>query len=684
MTSTGKITRAHLERLAVVYVRQSSLAQVRDHTESTARQYALVEEAVRLGWDSSRTLVIDADLGTSGRTAAQRMGFKELVGRVCLGEAGAILGLEVSRLARSTADLQRLLELCSLTNTLVIDGDGIYDLGCFNDRLLLGLKGTMSEAELHILAGRLQGARLAAAQRGELRVPLPTGYVHDDDGRVVFDHDEEVRAAVAGVFVSFDATGSACAVVGAFAGRRFPKRVYGGVWAGEIRWGRLTHSRVLDLLANPVYAGAYVFGRYRSRRTVEPDGTIRGKRVELPAEQWQVLIRDHHPGYINWETFAANKNRLAANCTSRGARPVREGGALLQGVVFCGGCGWPMSTSYRKGAKAVYSCSRSRAERLTTPRCRSINVDVIDRLVAQRLLTALAPEEIAMALAAADEVAERRANRNRALELRVERARYEAARAERAFHYCDPDNRLVARSLERRWEEKLGELAEAERELACRIKEPVLPSGTEIEVLATDLPRLWALPTTSDRDRKRLLRTLIGDVTLIAEPLGKKVRIGIRWRSGASEELLATRPPPAHDLRRTAPAAVELARRLGKDRNDTELAGELNRAGFKTGAGHPFDMAAVRRLRQPYGIARVRPLEPGELSVRQLAARLGVSVHVIHYWLGQGWLVARRTARNRWCIPFTPAVERACHQRMAVSCRIKTSHSKQVAVEGAV
>jgi DNA invertase Pin-like site-specific DNA recombinase len=271
MTSTGKITRAHLERLAVVYVRQSSLAQVRDHTESTARQYALVEEAVRLGWDSSRTLVIDADLGTSGRTAAQRMGFKELVGRVCLGEAGAILGLEVSRLARSTADLQRLLELCSLTNTLVIDGDGIYDLGCFNDRLLLGLKGTMSEAELHILAGRLQGARLAAAhQRGELRVPLPTGYVHDDDGRVVFDHDEEVRAAVAGVFVSFDATGSACAVVGAFAGRRFPKRVYGGVWAGEIRWGRLTHSRVLDLLANPVYAGAYVFGRYRSRRTVSP------------------------------------------------------------------------------------------------------------------------------------------------------------------------------------------------------------------------------------------------------------------------------------------------------------------------------------------------------------------------------------------------------------------------------
>ncbi len=237
MTTAGKITRAHLERRAVVYIRQSSLAQVRDHTESTARQYALVEEAKRLGWDNSRILVIDVDLGTSGRTGSGRTGFKDLLGRVCLGEAGAILGLEVSRLARSTADLQRLLELCSLTNTLVIDGDGIYDLTCFNDRLLLGLKGTMSEAELHILAGRLQGARLAAAQRGELRLPLPAGYVHDDDGRVVFDLDEEVRAAVAGVFASFDATGSACAVVGAFAGRRFPRRVYGGVWAGEIRWG---------------------------------------------------------------------------------------------------------------------------------------------------------------------------------------------------------------------------------------------------------------------------------------------------------------------------------------------------------------------------------------------------------------------------------------------------------------
>jgi hypothetical protein len=259
----------------------------------------------------------------------------------------------LSRLARSSADLQRLLELCALTDTLIIDGDGVYDLGSFNDRLLLGLKGTMSEAELHLLAGRLQGAKLAAAQRGELRFVLPVGYVYDDEGRPVIDPDEEVRAAVAEVFASFEAKGSAYGVVAAFAERRFPTRPYGGVWAGQIRWGRLRHRRVLGLLSNPAYAGAYVFGRYRSRRVVDPDGTIRTKTAALPREQWQVLIRDHHPAYITWESFVANANRLAANCTCQGARSAREGGALLQGIVVCGGCGRLMSTMYQ-GRKPSY------------------------------------------------------------------------------------------------------------------------------------------------------------------------------------------------------------------------------------------------------------------------------------------------------------------------------------------
>ena len=670
MTAAGKITAAHLERLAVVYLRQSTIAQVREHTESTARQYALAEEAARLGWSAERIAVIDADLGVSGRTASARSGFKELVGRVCVGEVGAILGLEVSRLARSSADLQRLLELCALTETLIIDSDGIYDLGSFNDRLLLGLKGTMSEAELHLLAGRLQGAKLAAAQRGELRFPLPVGYVYDDDGRPVIDLDQEVRAAVADVFASFEAKGSAYAVVAALAGRRFPTRAYGGAWAGDIRWGRLNYGRVLQLLANPSYTGAYVFGRFRSRRAVNPDGTIRIKIAELPREQWQVLIRDHHPAYITWETYLANNKRLAANCTCQGARRAREGNALLQGVVLCGGCGRAMATTYPDG-KAIYDCIHSRSDHTMTPQCRSVVAEVVDTVVGKRLVEVLAPQEIALALAAADEVTARKANHNRALELRVERTRYEAARAERAFHHCDPDNRLVARSLERRWEEQLRELAEAERELACQLNEPALPSRAQLESLASDFPRLWAAPTTSDKERKRLLRTVIGDVTLFSEPCGLQLRIGIRWRSGACEELVARRPQSPAQARRTPHDAVEIARRLGAKRTNRELAEELNRAGLKTGTGKRFSAETVQWIRYAYDIDQLQPFAPGELSVKQVAARLGIAPNALYGWISQGQFAVRRAADGRLCVPFTPELDQSLRQRIARSKRIK-------------
>jgi DNA invertase Pin-like site-specific DNA recombinase len=675
MSASSKITAAHLERLAVVYVRQSTIAQVREHTESTTRQYALAQEAARLGWSATRISIIDADLGVSGRTASARSGFKELVGRVCVGEVGAILGLEVSRLARSSADLQRLLELCALTDTLIIDSDGIYDLGSFNDRLLLGLKGTMSEAELHLLAGRLQGAKLAAAQRGELRFPLPVGYVYDDDGRTVIDPDEEVRTAVADVFTSFEAKGTAYAVVAAFAGRRFPTRAYGGVWAGEIRWGRLTHRRVLQLLANPSYAGAYVFGRFRSRRAVDPDGSIRLKNIELPREQWQVLIRDHHPAYITWETFLANTKRLTANCTRQGARPAREGGALLQGIVLCGGCGRAMSTTCSSG-KAIYDCNHSRADHVATPQCRSVLAEVVDRVVGKRLIEVLAPQEIALALAAADEVTARKANHNRALELQVERTRYEAARAERAFHHCDPDNRLVARNLERRWEEKLRELADSERELTCQMNEPVRPSRDQLESLAADFPQLWAAPTTSDKERKRLLRTLIGDVTVISEPLSMQLRIGIRRRSGACEELIARRPHSAPQVRRTPQDAVEIARRLGASRTNAELAAELNRVGLKTGTGKGFNVASIQWMRYAYHIDRPPLLAPGELSVKQVAARLGVAPDARYFWISQGQVAVRRTAQGRLCVRLTSELEQTLRQRIAKSNRVRLRNQK--------
>lgn len=671
MNGASKIQRAHLERLAIVYVRQSSLAQVYGHTESTARQYALADEATRLGWEASRIVVIDADLGISGRTASARAGFRELVGRVCVGEVGAIFGLEVSRLARSSADLQRLLELCSLSDTLIIDSDGTYDLAQFNDRLLLGLKGTMSEAELHLLTGRLHGAKQAAAGRGALRFPLPVGYVYDEARATVLDPDEEIQAAVRDVFAAFTATGSAYGVVGAFAERRFPRRAYGGAWAGEIRWGRLTHGRVLGILANPAYAGAYVFGRYRSRRTLTPDGTIQTKLISLPLPEWAVLIRDHHPGYISWEMYLANRERVAAHCTHHGARPEREGRALCQGIVRCGSCGRGMTTTYPAG-KPAYDCSRTRSDHTKTPGCRSVLAAMVDEVVAHRLLQVVAPEEIALALAAADEVADRQARSRRALELRVERARYDAARAERAFHQCDPDNRLVARSLERRWETQLKELAEAERELACDTRKSPMPPRTEIEALARDLPRLWGAPTTSAKDRKRLVRSLVADVTLRSEPAGARLGIGIRWRSGAVEEVVAHRWKSAGESRRTSADVVALVARLAPERTDAEIADALNAEGQTTGTRRPFDVEAVRWVRFVYRI-RSRPLlAPGELTVEQVAAHLGISAGVVYYWIDHGQLGARRGPAGRLCVPFSPEVARTCRERMASSRHLPT------------
>jgi DNA invertase Pin-like site-specific DNA recombinase len=486
-----KITASHLDRLALIYLRQSSMAQVRENTESTARQYALADEAVRLGWPASQVEVIDADLGLSGRSAANRSGFKDLLARVCLGEVGAIFGLEVSRLARSSADLSRLLELARLADTLVIDADGIYDLADINDRLILGVKNQMSEAELHFLASRLQGARQAAAERGELRFGLPVGYIYNDEGHMVTDPDAEVQAAITDLFAAFRAGGSAFQVVIAFKDRRFPKRAYGGVWAGQLRWGRLTHTRVVKILENPLYAGAYVYGRAVSRRVVDPDGTVRTKVTHVPREKWPVVIHDHHDAYVSWDDYLANQARLSANLTQAGARPPREGHALCQGIIYCGSCAHRMSTHYRDSGFAYYECS-SRTDQMHTPTCRSITSDTVDSAVTERLLDALNPHEMALALAAAAEVADRRNRRNRAAELAVERARYEAERAERAFHACEPDNRLVARNLESRWEARLVALAQAEKALAqAQTAAPPLPSRAELEALTGDVVSLW-------------------------------------------------------------------------------------------------------------------------------------------------------------------------------------------------
>ena len=663
----AKIRPGHLARAAVIYVRQSTYAQVRDHTESTARQYGLAGEAVRLGWPSQLVEVIDADLGLSGSTTTSREGFKALVARVCLGEIGAIFGLEVSRLSRSNADFARLLELARLTDTLLVDAEGVYDLTDYNDMLLLGLKGTISAAELHVIVARLQGAKRAAAGRGDLRTPLPVGYVRDDDLATVIDPDAEVAAAITDVFTTFAATGSAYQVVGAFTGRRFPLRAYGGAWAGQLRWGRLTHARVLGILTNPCYAGTYVYGRYTSTPVVHPDGAVHTRIRRLPMADWQVVIHDHHPGYLTWEQYLANQAKLAANRTNAGARPVREGHALCQGIIYCGSCGRPMTVNYHgaTGQYPGYECSRSRADHHPTPTCRSISAAPVDTAVGGAFLAAITSQQIDLAIQAADQVTTRRQQATRAGELAVTRAQYEADRAERAFHAVEPENRLVAATLEQRWETKLAALAEAQTALAAtRATQPPLPSPGDLHAVAGDLPRLWDAPTTSDRDRKRLLRTLIADVTILPEPDPGTVAIGVRWHTGATDRLTVARPLPPGPAKRTPGPAIDLIRQLAATTSNDDIAARLNAAGHLTGRGRPYDAKAVSWARHAHHLPHLQPLPDGELSVATAAQRLGVSIGVIYYWIEAGHLTAHRHAADRIGIPWNRTIEAECRGRI--------------------
>jgi len=454
-------------------------------------------------------------------------------------------------------------------------------------------------------------------------------------------------------------------VVGAFAGRRFPRRSH----TGELTWAPLTYDRVLKVLANPAYAGAYVFGRRRSRRMVTADGRITRHSSAVPRAEWETALVGQHPGYITWDQFLANEARLAANNTNTGARPVREGAALCQGIIHCGGCGRPMNVHYVRG-RPSYECSRSRSDHTATPGCRSVTAATVDPAVINCLLAALSGEEVELALAAADEVTERRARKVRAAELAVDRARYQAGRAERALLACEPENRLVARTLEARLEAKLQELAEAEAALTTvtAAKAP-LPPRAELEAAVTTLGQLWSAPTTTDRDRKRLLRTLIADVTILPGAGPDTVRIGVCWRSGASEQLTAERVSNICAARRSDPEVVDVVRRLGPATDNAALAQQLNAAGYRTGTGRIFNADSVRLIRRSYRIPPAALLAPGETTVAEASDRLGVSRSTITSWIDTGLLTARRAA-GRYLIAFTPEAEAACQQRIAASPQI--------------
>jgi DNA invertase Pin-like site-specific DNA recombinase len=654
---SAPITERHLQRPAFIYVRQSTLGQVRHHRESTERQYALREKALALGWSADAVQVLDRDLGQSGAQSRSREDFKTLVAEVSMDRVGAVFALEVSRLARSNLDWHRLLELCALTDTLVVDEDGCYNPADFNDGLLLGLKGTMAQAELHFLRGRLQGGKLNKAKKGELRFPLPVGLCYDEAGRIVLDPDEEVRGAVALVFRLFRETGTAYAVVHRFAkqGLRFPKRAYGGVWDGKLVWGRLTHERVLGLIKNPAYAGAYVFGRYQYRRTLTPQGEVHTKTQVVPRDEWRVQLQGHHEGYIEWDEYLANQDRLARNRTHREATvlsgPAREGLALLQGLLVCGQCGRRLSVRYQGngGIYPNYLCNWRRREGLATRSCLSVRCDLLDAAVAEQVLEALQPAELELALAAMDELQARDDALARQWHLRLERAEYEAQLAERRYQEVDPANRLVAATLEQRWNEALQRLAALKEQFAQRQREQARvltrEQKTQVLALAQDFPRLWHAPTTEAKDRKRMLRLLIKDIT-VEKPAPKQVLLHIRWQGGVCTDASVSLPPSVVDQVRYPTELVEQIRDLATTHTDTQIADVLNRQGRTSPKGKAFTTSMVKWVRYKHAIAGPQLKHPDELTVDQMMKKFAVSRHVVYYWIERGVVDARQLKRG--------------------------------------
>jgi DNA invertase Pin-like site-specific DNA recombinase len=668
MTSFGsqasmKVTAEHLRRNAYLYVRQSTLRQVLTNTESTHRQYDLRGRAVALGWTSEQVIVIDTDQGQSGASATDRDGFQRLVAEVSMGRAGIVLGLEVSRLARNNADWHRLLEICALSGTLILDEDGLYDPCTFNDRLLLGLKGTMSEAELHLLKARLRGGILSKARRGELVQALPVGLVYNGADKVVLDPDTSVQQAVRHLFATFAATGSAHATVKAFnqQGLRFPRRLRAGDRKGELVWGPLHHCRVLQVLHNPRYAGAFFYGRHTYQPGPGGKSTIR----LLPRDQWTVLITDAHPGYITWAEFDTNHNRLAelaaAHGTDRRAGPPREGPALLQGLAICGVCGRRMTVRYhlRHGIQQPdYVCQYDGIS-TATPICQSIPGAAIDTAITTLLLDQLSPLAMETALAVADELAARADDADRFRAATMQRARYHADLARRRYLAVDPANRLVADSLEADWNAALRELSDAtdDYEHAKTTGNTLTPEQRQrITALAADFPALWNNPATPMRERKRMVRLLVTDATLRKTDT---ITVHIRLKGGQNHSLTLPRPLSADQLRKTPPDVVSTIDELLNYHTDGEVANILNQRRILSGTGETFTQRMIAHIRDKYQLRdrKHRLRQRGLLTITEIADHLGVSPSTIKKWHHNGIITGHRFNDKGECLYPKPAAE---------------------------
>lgn len=661
MNESRKVLSHHLDRAAYLYIRQSSMKQVLENVESTKRQYALRARATALGWAEDRVVVIDSDQGESGASAAWREGFRQLVTDVGLGRAGIVMGLEVSRLARNNADWHRLLEICALANTLILDEDGVYDPTNFNDRLLLGLKGTMSEAELHVLKARLRGGILNKVRRGEYRCPLPTGFVYDATGNVVLDPDAQVRETIAYFFETFARVGSAHQTVKAFRaeGLRFPSRLRAP--DAGVAFHPLTASAAIRTLRNPRYAGAYAYGRRVYGRTIEGKRTLR-RREEA---EWLACLPGAHPGYVTWDRYQDNLRLLASN--GRGfdaarSSPPREGVALLQGRAVCGRCGQHMRARYREQRGKIeswYVCDRATDAR-AEPNCQSIAGQLIDEAVGRLVTEQMTPAAVDLALEIGREIEGRYDEADQLRRRAIERAQIEADLAQRRFMMVDPGNRLVADSLEADWNEKLRALANArdERDRGRREDQLVIDEAIRDRLVAmtTDFGRLWADPSTPNRERKRMLAYLVEDVTLVKVPREGNTKVHVRFRGGQTTTLTTVNPKASWAKVKTPSEIVELVDALLDEHLYAEIANILNARGLRPGGsawpgrgGQRFTALRVQYIVHTYGLrSRFDRLRArGMLTKGELTKRLGIHEHTLIRWAKHGIIRAHAYTRNR-------------------------------------
>ncbi len=619
-----------------------------------------------MGWQHEQIKILDQDLGISGSGLTERAGFTHMTAEVALGHVGIILGLEVSRLARNNADWYRLLDLCGTTDTLIGDADGIYHPGLFNDRLVLGLKGTMSEAELHVLRARLNGGIRNKAARGELRRGLPIGLIWGEaDGEVLLHPDEAVSGAIRAVFERFAEMGSARRVWLWFRqqGLRFPLQ---SSTLPEMRWVTPSYTKIHEVLTNPVYAGAYVYGKTRCEPYVDETGRVRKRMRHLPRSEWSVVIRDHHRGFIDWPTFEANQLRLAQNThpsPHQAGGAVREGAALLQGIAKCGSCGRNLRVYYRgRNSTPGYYCAGNTISNGRGERCLQIGGRQVDAAVTEAFLAELAPAGLEAALKAAEQLESDHDNVLAQFRREVERAEYEAQRAERRYRAVDPENRLVARGLEADWEKSLRQLEAARAELTRREQQRPRALGPEeraaIRSLGSDLKGVWSAPTTSDRDRKELLRALLEEVIIALRRDEFRAHLTMRWRGGAITRLDVPVPRFQPMGPRTDEDTISLLRRLAALYPDDVIAGILNRQGRKTATGERFTANQVGSLRRYRKIPRFQPTtEPpqGELAtIRKAAQILGLNTSTIHRWLADGFIAGEQiTPGAPWQIRIT-------------------------------